>query len=524
MNRFILSGLLVAAGIGSLAYAQDAKSDSAGTQQVAPATAEQTQSDAAPAAKSTEEQLSEVKQKLDGLDEPLATMQSSLDKLNKIKISGYAYAQFRYTPNFATATDTTKTGKKGGDERTYGYSIGDFAGGAFPTRESSQLQLREARLKVSYETELHQAVFQVDFAPFEAANAATAVTSTFDTTKKTVTSTPTNAAFLSKGGVTLKDAYYRFTEPWLKSIALQAGIFDRPYGFELHYSSSSRETPERSRLEQTLFPNERDLGCMVEYVAADNMPAWARYFTFKGGIFTGNGINVETDDNRDFIGRLGATIPLTDLNLAIDLGASGYVGKVVDLSDSLYQVNSNAWTGTNKHLRENIDRQYFGGDAEIYFGNTPVFGGTCLRLEATQGKQPCFGNSSSKSFASNVVSTSAVYLRNVQGYYVMLVQNIDPLNSQISLRYDSFDPNTGIGGDNVKLLSDVKFNTIGAGWIYHWNENVKFMLYYESVQNEKCPNLTVGKVTTNGAVTATGYSYADVLANNIITARIQYKF
>jgi hypothetical protein len=525
MNRFILSGFLVAAGIGSSVYAQEAAGDSAkapATQQVAPGS----QDEQTPAAKSTEEKLSELKQKLDGLDEPLSTLNSTVDKLNKFKISGYIYAQARYTPDFDAATDTTKTGKKGADERTYGYSIGDFAGGALPTRESSQLQLREARLKLSYETEMHQAVLQMDFAPVEMANTVTAVTSTYDTAKKTVTNTYTNGNPLySKGGVTVKDAYYRFTEPWLKSISLQGGIFDRPYGFELHYSSSARETPERSRLEQTLFPNERDLGFMVEYIGADNLPTLARYLTFKGGIFTGNGINVETDNNRDFIGRLGASIPLNDINLAIDLGASGYVGNIQALNDSLYEVTNNAWAGTKGHLRENVKRQYYGGDAEIYFGNTPVIGGTCLRVEATQGKQPCYGNSSSKSFASNVVSTSPVYLRNVQGYYVTLVQNIDPLKSQIALRYDSFDPNTDIAGSDVKSLADVQFNTIGGGWIYHWNENVKFMLYYEMVQNEKCPNLTVGKVTaTNGTVTAAGYNYGDVLKNDILTFRIQYKF
>ena len=110
----------------------------------------------------------------------------------------------------------------------------------------------------------------------------------------------------------------------------------------------------------------------------------------------------------------------------------------------------------------------------------------------------------------------------------MLVQNIDPLKSQIALRYDSFDPNTDMAGANInKYLSDVEFNTFGGGWTYYWDENVKFMLYYENVMNEKCPNVTVGKTTVGtgaAAVTYPGYNYGDVLKNDILTFRIQYKF
>jgi hypothetical protein len=527
MFRYLSAGLAAAVVIGSMVYAQEPASDSSAAPAAPAAQTVQVKQEQAPApdTKSSNEQLTELKGKVDGLDEPLAAMKSTVDKLAKIKFSGYAYAQFRYTPDFMAATDTTKTGKKGADERTYGYSIGDFAGGAFPTRESSQFQLREARLKASYETDLSMVVFQIDVAPFTSTNAVTAVTTTTvnDTIKdslgvnhivpRTVTTATTPGAVVNGGGVTLKDAYYRFTEPWLKSFALKAGIFDRPFGFEIGYSSSSRETPERSRTEQMLFPNERDLGISLEYQPSDNLPEWARYFNFKGGLFTGDGINLEVDNNRDFIGRLGFSIPITDINLGIDLGGSLYKGTITDLSDSVYTTSNNAWVGTKGHLRETVDRTYYGGDMQIYFGNMPVLGGTCLRGELYTGKQPCFGNGSSKSYASNVVSTSAVYLRNFTGYYATLVQNIDPLSSQFVLRYDSYDPNTDLTTDNIKSLADVQFNTLGEGWIYHWDENVKFMLYDEWVMNEKCKNLT-----------SSGYNFGGVLKNHILTFRIQYKF
>ncbi len=66
-------------------------------------------------------------------------------------------------------------------------------------------------------------------------------------------------------GVTVKDAYVLVTEPWTQSLGFQMGIFDRPFGYEISYSSSSRESPERSRMYQTLFPGERELGAKLFY-------------------------------------------------------------------------------------------------------------------------------------------------------------------------------------------------------------------------------------------------------------------
>jgi hypothetical protein len=451
--------------------------------------------------------------KIDGLNESYLDTKSTVDKLKKIKISGYVQAQVRAAVNYKDGTDTTGTGKAYG---TYNYAVGDFAGGKLGDRIGSVFQIRRGRVKVAYESDLTQAVVQLDAIPFASANvAATTLTTVNDTIKdslgrshivaKTVATSATPV--LSGGGVSIKDVYFRFTEPWLKSFAIKAGVYDRPFGFEISYSSSSRESPERSRLFQTLFPNERDLGASLEYIPSDNVTGIAQYLNLKFGAFTGNGINNETDNHRDLIGRFGVSIPVNDLNLDIDAGFSGYAGKVLDLNDSLYEISGTAFTSTRGHRNEYIDRQYAGGDIQVYYGDVPVLGGVSIRGEAIAGKQPGTktGTGSPK---SDIASSSAEYLRNFIGYYGMLVQNIDPINSQVMLKYDVYDPNSDLAGTDITSTSEMAFSTVGLGLIYHWDENIKFVVYYDMVKNE----------TINVA------PFKEDVKDDVFTFRIQYKF
>ena len=42
-----------------------------------------------------------------------------------------------------------------------------------------------------------------------------------------------------------------------------AGVFNRPFGHEIGYSTSGLESPERATIIQYFFPDERDLGAML---------------------------------------------------------------------------------------------------------------------------------------------------------------------------------------------------------------------------------------------------------------------
>jgi hypothetical protein len=457
------------------------------------------QQDSASIEKSLEnnkQKIEEISGKIGGLEESYLETKATVDKLKKIKISGYLQAQIR------TSIDTTGQLKS---DYTNNYDIGEFQGGKLPAATKSVFQVRRARLKAAYETDLTQMVIQLDCLPFTTTRSSD-VTSQDTSGKYTVKKS--NVFSLTGGGVTVKDAYLRFSEPWLKSIALKLGIFDRPFGYEISYSSSMRESPERSRLFQTLFPGERDMGFSLEYQAGDNLPDWARYLNFKGGMFAANGINIEYDDLRDYIGRLGFSIPLADVNVSIDGGLSGYFGNVKSRSDSLYETKNSAWTLTRGNKWSDIGRQYLGGDLELFYGNIPAFGGVCLRGEVIQGQQPGISGSSGSPKTDQAVK-DPLYLRNFSGYYGMVVLNVDPIKCQLVGKYDSYDPNTDLSGNSVKSNSDLSYSTVGCGLIYHWDENVKLMAYYDNVTNE---------TTTANAL------YNKDLNDDVFTLRIQYKF
>ncbi len=83
-----------------------------------------------------------------------------------------------------------------------------------------------------------------------------------------------------------------------------AGVFNRPFGHEIGYSTSGLESPERATIIQYFFPDERDLGAML--TPGLKRQARSVFSVSMPGLFAGNSINRETDSRKDFIGRLGA--------------------------------------------------------------------------------------------------------------------------------------------------------------------------------------------------------------------------
>jgi hypothetical protein len=158
----------------------------------------------------TGDEISEVKGSVEGMNETILEMKSTLDALKKIKISGYIQAQFQ-----SAESDGARS----------------FSGGDFLPTLHNRFTIRRGKVKINYDNDLTQYVLQID---------------------------------ATEKGVALKDAYISMKDPWLRTFGLTGGVFDRPFGFEISYSSSMRESPERSRLFQTIFPGERDLGAKIE--------------------------------------------------------------------------------------------------------------------------------------------------------------------------------------------------------------------------------------------------------------------
>ena len=56
---------------------------------------------------------------------------------------------------------------------------------------------------------------------------------------------------------------------------------------------------------------------------------------------------------------------------------------------------------------------------------------------------------------------------------------------------------------------DIKYSTLGIGLVHYWDDNIKFVFYYDSVSNETSSKLA---------------ALNSDLRDNVFTFRIQYKF
>jgi opacity protein-like surface antigen len=98
------------------------------------------------------------------------------------------------------------------------------------------------------------------------------------------------------------------------------------------------------------------------------------------------------------------------------------------------------------------------------------------------------------------------------------------LSSQFILKYDVFTPNTDVSSTDIGATTpvgrvalsagDIKFTTLGLGWVYHWDSNVKFTFYYDMVTNDK----------VNANAPAALAAFKDDIKDNVFTVRMQYKF
>ncbi len=405
---------------------------------------------------------------LDTLANSVQKLQNDLDVLKRVQISGYMQPQFQ-------KADTA--------------GASSFAGGNFNPYTDNRFLLRRARLKATYTTELSQYVFQID---------------------------------LTDAGAVVKDMYAKFTEPWMKAVSLTAGIMNRPFGFEIPYSSSMRESPERGRMSQTIFPGERDLGAMLTF----QMPKTSKWNFIKAeaGMFNGTGSTAKDfDSKKDFIGNIGInrTTKSEKINYAARL--SYYSGGFRQDSTAVYSMGTDS-LGTSAFVKQTATvgsiakRQYIGFDAQVNMDWKP--GITTFRVEYIQGDQ---GGAASTTASPAASLGGFLYNRKFNGAYIYLLQNIGQSKHQFVFKYDWYDPNTEVKGDEIgttlKALpgqsmkttnaTDIKYSTIGLGWVYHWDNNIKITAYYDMVSNETSTHLS---------------GWGSDKKDNVFTLRLQYKF
>lgn len=345
-----------------------------------------------------------------------------------------------------------------------------------PGRSFSRFGIRRGRIKFAYEAGIASAVFQLD---------------------------------ITEKGVGIKDAYLNIKDPWLKSMALKAGVFDRPFGYEISYSSSRRESPERSTVFQTLFPDERDLGSMLSLQAPKSSP-WS-ILKLEAGLFAGNGIKQESDSKRDFIGHLSASKEWR--GVSVGAGVSYYNGKVYQATPNVNTMSGDGFVLDSDPANQGrfARREYVGFDARVALGS--AIGATRLTAEYIFGHQPGRANSS-KSPNTSGLPSGDTYLRDFSGGYVMLVHDIACTPVGIVVKYDWYDPNTKIAGDAVGSNGttsefDLSQSTLGVGALWNVNTAIRLTAYYEFNKNEVSRNLADWDKDIN---------------NDIFTLRLQYKF
>ncbi len=457
-------------------------------------------------------QTANLQAQLIDLDKNYLGTQRAVNASSRLKISGYTQIQWQYAGSDGIPS------RAGG---TFPFNVSNFANPThrmssptFPTARWTPLaarqrfQIRRARVKFTYDAGTSKSVLEFNLAP---------------------------------SGLSIEDANIMVIDPWLKTFRAMVGIMDRPFGFEVPYPSASLETPERSRVAQTVFPGEKDLGAQLEARPTRDM-GLLQYFDLKGGLFTGMGGNTpnfdEVDDHLDFIGRAGFQAPLNDFGLEIDGGVSTYWGKVTDRNDSEFSMKDTSLVLTFGNKDKAFDRKVFGADMEIYC-EIPVLGTATLRGEYLWGKMPgTLGNNGP--YDAPVWPTTALFERNMKGWYILWAQNLG-MTLQAVVRYDVFDPNTDItGADVIQTLStdishplsgaDLKFSTLGFGLNYNWDRNLKLTAYYDILTNEKASTANADRIGDNQYENPSDFHpnplapYKKDLDDNVFTFRAQYQF
>lgn len=310
-------------------------------------------------------------------------------------------------------------------------------------------------------------------------------------------------------GIGVRDVYLKVNIPRFGTSSFQAGVFNRPFGYEVAFSSSRRETPERAMINTTLFPDERDLGLMATFQTKKSSPWYLLKLDI--GLFAGNSVHLETDNRKDLMSRLSFNkLFLSDVKLSG--GISYYYGGVYQGTENVYTVSDKAFILNSKvsNVGEFAKREYVGIDAQLNF--TTRIGKTKLYGEYIQGTQPGI-QFNTKSPNSSAVPTSDTYIRSMRGGYFTFVQSITDLPISLVAKLDWYDPNTQVSKNEIGLggsdYGDLMHQTLGLGVLWEINENLKMQAYYDFVQNEKSENLVL---------------YKQDLNDNVLTIRLQYRF
>lgn len=389
-------------------------------------------------------------------------------RFTHIRIGGYMQPQFQFAQD------------KGAKS---------YIGGDFPANVNNRFMLRRGRIRF-------------DYIRFNKTNKASVqFVFQFDGTER---------------GVFIRDFWGRIFENKYQLFSFATGMFARPFSYELNLSSSDRESPERGRMSQILMKTERDLGIMISFEPRKpNHPL--RYLKIDAGLFNGQGLSASADfdSHKDFITRVGLKPYPLGKGLLFSVAASYLDGGLLQSTKYIYKIDD---VDKNFRVDSSINnlgriapRKYYGADAQMKIKCKAGF--TEFRAEYITGKQTGLASSTETPFVLPD-ATGSYYIRKFDGAYFYFLQNFISPAHQFIIKYDWYDPNISVLGNQVGKPggnlsgADVKFSTLGFGYIHYINENLKLAFWYDKVSNEKTqlPGFT-----------------SDV-KDDIFTCRMQFRF
>jgi len=224
------------------------------------------------------------------------------------KIDGYFQFQYAYT------------------NKADSLSLNSASAGRFDRFVNNKFSVRRGRFQLQYERSIVNAQFSFD---------------------------------VTETGFRMKDSWLTIKDPKWKMFTLTTGVFTRKFGEELELSSRDREVPERTMMVQHLFPAIRDLGMNLEFRLPKSHKL--HFLQLDAGIFHGTGANLESDNAKDFTGRIMIDRPLKSEKFNFKLGASIYRGFV----NHRYDIDGSAanyrfiWRTIDTVLNINGENQQF---------------------------------------------------------------------------------------------------------------------------------------------------------------------
>jgi len=244
------------------------------------------------------------------------------------------------------------------------------------------------------------------------------------------------------------------------------------------------------------------------------------------------------DFQKDFIGNIHWIQASKNEKSTFGIGASYYSGGWANGTTNVYRAVKTNANGDKAYVFDSVatnknhisGRTYTGADAQ--FSIDGPLGLTTVRGEYIMGTQP---GTSSTSVSPGTQPTTDTYIRKFDGAYFYFVQNILKSPFQVIVKYDWYDPNTDLSGNEIGKpktftgAQDLKYTTVGLGLAFRANANVKFTAYYDLVTNEttNAPKLdSSGNVVkdSKGNIVYNLPGYQKDITDNVFTLRCQFKF